>query len=173
MSKNYTYIKCDDCARRGTPKCRNRGERWSRSVVPGCMVRVEDAGSFLKPKPEAKLEAKHKRVTESDTPMANIAYTLNEMREAVKNRMTADHEMTADERGVEKFLKDMIEDWARCLTLQYIKIGNAVLDFCNAFTLVYPPNDKDCPALLAGAFDAFKEAMGIETVDRQEEGAEI
>lgn len=23
----------------------------------------------------------------------------------------------------------------------------AVLDFCNVFTLVYPPNDGDCPAL--------------------------
>lgn len=172
MSKSYTYIKCEDCARRGTPKCRHRGERWSFSVVPGCMVRVEEAGSFLKQKPEAKSEAKHKRVTESDTPMANIAYTLHEMREAVKNKMSADHEMTADERGVEKFLKDMMADYANVIDRNCRRIGEAVLDFCNAFTLVYPPKDKDCPALLAGAFDAFKEAMGIETVDCQEEGAD-
>lgn len=41
----------------------------------------------------------------------------------------------------------------------------AVLDFCNAFTLVYPPNDGDCPVVLAGAFELFKDAMGIETVE--------
>lgn len=41
----------------------------------------------------------------------------------------------------------------------------AVLDFCNVFTLVYPPNDGDCPAVLAGAFELFKDAMGIETVE--------
>lgn len=98
------------------------------------------------------------------SPMLNFAYIVNEMREAVKNKMSADHEMSADERAVEKFCKDMIADWAKCLARQYIEIGNAVLNFCNAFTLVYPPNDKDCPALLAGAFEEFKEAMGIETV---------
>ena len=69
-----------------------------------------------------------------------------------------------------KVCKDMISDWAECLARQYKEIGCAVLDFCNAFTLVYPPNDKDCPALLAGAFEEFKEAMGIETVDCKEEG---
>lgn len=105
------------------------------------------------------------KITEHDTsPMSNFAYILNEMLEAVKNKMSAAHEMSADERAVEKFIKDMIEDWANCLARQYIEIGNAVLNFCNAFTLVYPPNDKDCPALLAGAFKEFKEAMGIETV---------
>jgi len=98
------------------------------------------------------------------SPMSNLAYIVNEMREAVKNKMSAGSEMSADERAVEKFCKDMIADWARCLARQYIEIGNAVLNFCNAFTLVYPPNDKDCPALLAGAFEEFKEAMGIETV---------
>jgi hypothetical protein len=103
--------------------------------------------------------------------MSNFAYIVNEMSEAVKNRMSADHEMTADERAVEKFCKDMISDWAECLARQYKEIGCAVLDFCNAFTLVYPPNDKDCPALLAGAFEEFKEAMGIETVSK-DEGAE-
>ena len=105
------------------------------------------------------------------SPMSNFAYIVNEMREAVKNRMSADHEMTADERAVEKFCKDMIADFANCLARQYIEIANAVLNFCNAFTLVYPPNDKDCPALLAGAFDAFKDAMGIETVETKDEGA--
>lgn len=104
------------------------------------------------------------------SPMSNFAYIVNEMREAVKNKMSAGHEMSADERAVEKFCKDMIADWANCLARQYIEIGNAVLDFCNAFTLVYPPNDRDCPALLAGAFEEFKEAMGIETVKREEEG---
>lgn len=104
-------------------------------------------------------------IRESGTsPMSNFAYIVNEMREAVKNKMSADHEMSADERAVEKFCKDMIADWARCLARQYIEIGKSVISFCNAFTLVYPPNDKDCPALLAGAFEEFKEAMGIETV---------
>lgn len=98
------------------------------------------------------------------SPMTNFAYIVNEMREAVKNKMSAGREMSADERAVEKFCKDMIADWARCLARQYIEIGNAVLNFCNVFTLVYPPNDKDCPALLAGAFEEFKEAMDIETV---------
>ena len=41
----------------------------------------------------------------------------------------------------------------------------AVLDFCNVFTLVYPPNDGDCPAVLAGAFELLKDAIGIETID--------
>lgn len=41
----------------------------------------------------------------------------------------------------------------------------AVLDFCDVFTLVYPPNDGDCPAVLAGAFELLKDAMGIETVE--------
>ena len=98
------------------------------------------------------------------SPMSNFAYIVNEMREAVKNKMSAEHEMSADERAVEKFCKDMIADWANCLARQYIEIRSAVISFCNAFTLVYPPNDKDCPALLAGAFEEFKEAMGIETV---------
>jgi hypothetical protein len=112
------------------------------------------------------------KTTEHGTsPMSNFAYIVNEMREAVKNKMSADHEMSADERAVEKFIKDMIADWERCLARQYIEIGNAVLNFCNAFTLCYPPNDEDCPAVLAGAFDEFKEAMGIETVCLSEQGA--
>lgn len=175
MSKNYTYIKCENCARRGTLKCRRKGERrLPFCVIHGCMVKVEDAGAFLKPKPkqEANPEAEHKRVSESDTPMANIAYTLHEMREAVKNGMTADHEMTADERAVEKFLKDMIADYADIIDRNYRRIGQAVLDFCNAFTLVYPPDDKDCPALLAGAFENFKDEMGIETVGANESEVE-
>jgi len=174
MSKNYTYIKCEDCARRGTPKCRRNGERWSQSVIPCCMVKVEDADAFLKPKPkqEAKAEAKHERVSESDTPMANISYTLHEMREAVKNRMTSNHEMTAEERAVEKFLKDMMADYADIIDRNYRRIGQAVLDFCNAFTLVYPPGDGDCPAILAGAFAEFKDEMGIETVDANEREVE-
>lgn len=102
------------------------------------------------------------------SPMLNFAYIVNEMREAVKNKMSAGRKMSADERAVEKFCKDMIADWTRCLARQYIEIGNAVLNFCNAFTLVYPPNDKDCPVLLAGAFEEFKEAMGIETVKCKE-----
>ena len=170
MSNNYIYIKCDDCSRRGTPKCRHKGKRWPACVIPGCCVKVEDADSFMKQKSkqEAESKSKHKRVSESDTPMANIAYTIHEMRESVKNRMTAAHEMTADERAVEKFLKDMMADYANIIDRNYRRIGEAVLDFCNAFTLVYPPNDKDCPALLAGAFEEFKEAMGIETVKREE-----
>lgn len=171
MSKSRKYIKCEDCARRGTPKCRHKGEKFSSAVVPGCMVKIEDAGSFLKPKPKAKADATPKRDAMSASPMSNFAYIVNEMREVVKNRMSADHEMTADERAVEKFCKDMISDWAECLARQYKKIGCAVLNFCNAFTLVYPPNDRDCPVLLAGAFEEFKEAMGIETVDRKDEGA--
>ena len=105
------------------------------------------------------------------SPMSNFAYIVNEMREAVKNKMSAGREMSADERAVEKFCKDMILDWSNCLARQYKEIGCAVLNFCNAFTLCYPPNDEDCPAVLAGAFDEFKEAMGIETVCLSEQGA--
>lgn len=174
MSKNYTYIKCEECNRRGTPTCRHKGERWSYSVIHGCMVEVESAWEFLKTnkKQEAKAEAEHKRVPDSDTPMANIAYTLHEMREVVKNRMTADHEMTADERAVEKFLKNMMADYAEIIDRNYRRIGQAALAFCNAFTLVYPPNDKNCPAILAGAFENFKDEMGIETVGANEREVE-
>lgn len=100
--------------------------------------------------------------------MSRLTYIVNEMREAVENKMSVGREMSADERAVEKFCKDMIADWANCLARQYIEIGNAVLNLCNAFTLVYPPNDKDCPVLLAGAFEEFKEVMGIETIKCKE-----
>lgn len=102
------------------------------------------------------------------SPVSNLSHIVNDMCEVVKNKMSADHEMSADERALEKFCKDMIADWAKCLARQYREIGEAVLNFCNAFTLVYPPNDKDCPALLAGAFEEFKEVMGIETVKCKE-----
>ena len=104
-----------------------------------------------------------KTIEHGTSPVSNLSYVVNEMCAFVKNKMSADHEMSADERAVEKFCKEII-DWATCLARQYMEIRGAVLNFCDAFTLVYPPNDKDCPALLAGAFEEFKEVMGIETV---------
>lgn len=47
-SKNYTYVKCDECVRHGTPRCRHKGERWGYCVIPGCMVLVECAAQFRK-----------------------------------------------------------------------------------------------------------------------------
>ncbi len=39
-----------------------------------------------------------------------------------------------------------------------------ILGFCNVFTLVYPPDDRDCPAALMGAFLNMRDALGIEQV---------
>ena len=47
-SPNYTYVECERCNRRGTPKCRRKGERWGLCVIPGCMELVEDAPKYLK-----------------------------------------------------------------------------------------------------------------------------
>lgn len=41
---------------------------------------------------------------------------------------------------------------------------SAVLDFCDAFTMVYEPPFNDCPALLAGAFQVLCDRLGIEQV---------
>lgn len=54
MSKNYTYIKCEDCARRGTPRCRRKGYKWSSCVIPGCMIDVEDEVHYRKSESEVK-----------------------------------------------------------------------------------------------------------------------
>ena len=97
-----------------------------------------------------------------DTPYINIAYILNEMNEVVKNPMTGD--MTEEGRAVEKFCKDMIKDFALRLTREVGRMNGAVLAFCDAFTLVYPPGDKDCPALLDGAFKMLQDELGIETI---------
>lgn len=45
---NYTYIECHLCNRKGTPRCRRKGYRWSPCVIRGCMELVEDAPKFLK-----------------------------------------------------------------------------------------------------------------------------
>ena len=166
MSKSYTYIKCDDCARRGTPKCRNKGERWSSAVVPGCMVKIEDVGSFLKPKPKTDAGATTMRNCEKyDSPVDEIASICDEMRDEAARADMEDYYTLND-------AAESMRGYANRLGQQHKRLGMAILDFCNAFTLVYPPNDPDCPAILAGAFDAFKEAMGIETVGIKEEGAE-
>ena len=39
-----------------------------------------------------------------------------------------------------------------------------ILGFCNVFTLVYPPDDKDCPVILMGAFLNMCDTLGIEQV---------
>lgn len=44
------------------------------------------------------------------------------------------------------------------------KLKVAVLDFCNAFTMVYEPPFDDCPFILATAFTEFCEKLGIEQV---------
>lgn len=45
---NYTYVECERCNRRGTPKCRRKGKRWGLCVIPGCMELVADAQKFIK-----------------------------------------------------------------------------------------------------------------------------
>ena len=47
-SRNYTYVLCRECARRGTPGCSHKGERWRPGVTPGCMVPVEHVGDYRK-----------------------------------------------------------------------------------------------------------------------------
>lgn len=109
--------------------------------------------------------------TMTDNTHDNFRYILREMVECVKNNLSADHEMTAEERAVEKFCKDMIKDFACRITREVGRMEGAILAFCDCFTLVYPPDDKDCPALLASAFDMLRERLGIETVRAVEEGA--
>lgn len=77
----------------------------------------------------------------TEAPVDEIAYIIDDMRENGK-----------------------MADLANRLGRQHMRLCIAILDFCNAFTMVYPPDDPDCPALLAGAFENFKDAMGIETV---------
>ena len=43
---NYTYVECEECNRRGTPRCRHKGKRWNLCVIPGCMELVEDAPKY-------------------------------------------------------------------------------------------------------------------------------
>lgn len=84
-----------------------------------------------------------------------LADIVAEMRYGAIPKHQTDHELLA-------IYADRIEAASR----REIKAWKeAVLDFCNVFTLVYPPNDGDCPAVLAGAFELFKDAMGIETVE--------
>jgi hypothetical protein len=45
---NYTYVECERCNRKGTPRCRRKGKRWGLSVIPGCMELVENAPRFIK-----------------------------------------------------------------------------------------------------------------------------
>lgn len=45
---NYTYVECERCNRRATPKCRRKGKRWGPCVIPGCMELVENAPRFIK-----------------------------------------------------------------------------------------------------------------------------
>ena len=47
-SPNYTYVECERCNRKGTPKCRRKGRRWGLCVIPGCMELVENAQRFIK-----------------------------------------------------------------------------------------------------------------------------
>lgn len=95
-----------------------------------------------------------------------VCQILHEMRQVVANKATnGEREITDKERDMEEFCKGMIEDFANCIERQKNRIEEAVLNFCNAFTLVYPPDDKDCPALLAGAFEVFKDEMGIDTLN--------
>lgn len=45
---NYTYVECERCNRKGTPRCRHKGKRWGLCVIPGCMELVENAPRFIK-----------------------------------------------------------------------------------------------------------------------------
>lgn len=45
---NYTYVECERCNRKGTPKCRRKGKRWGSCVIPGCMELVDNAPRFIK-----------------------------------------------------------------------------------------------------------------------------
>ena len=100
----------------------------------------------------------------NESPLDEITYICDEMRDEAA-RADMEQYYTLNDAA------ESMREYANRLGEQHKLLGMAILDFCNAFTLVYPPNDPDCPALLAGAFEEFKEAMGIETVGSKEEGA--
>lgn len=94
----------------------------------------------------------------NESPVNEIAYICDEMRDEAA-RADMEQYYTLNDAA------ESMREYAYRIGQQHKRLGMAILDFCNAFTLVYPPNDPDCPALLASAFDEFKERMGIETVN--------
>ena len=94
----------------------------------------------------------------NDSPVNEIAYICDEMRDEAARADTDDYYTLND-------AAESMREYANRIGYQHKMLGMAILDFCNAFTIVYPPNDPDCPALLAGAMEVFKERMGIETVN--------
>ena len=58
----------------------------------------------------------------------------------------------------------LVEDLANRIAAAKKELKETILGFCNIFTLVYPPDDKDCPVVLMGAFLNMCDALGIEQV---------
>lgn len=65
---------------------------------------------------------------------------------------------------------DSLESIANRIEAANKGLKEEILGFCNVFTLVYPPDDKDCPAALMGAFLNMCDALGIERVKIGGEG---
>lgn len=88
---------------------------------------------------------------------------LREMREQGKyNKENSDLDWTTEEVGdLQLRIADQIE---AAYNRENAAWRNAVLDFCDVFTMVYDPPFKDCPALLSGAFMELCDKLGIEQV---------
>lgn len=65
---------------------------------------------------------------------------------------------------------DALESIANRIEAANKGLKEEILGFCNVFTLVYPPDDKDCPAALMGAFLNMCDTLGIERVKIGGEG---
>lgn len=59
---------------------------------------------------------------------------------------------------------DALEGIADRIEAANKSLKEEILGFCNVFTLVYPPDDRDCPAALLGAFLNMCDVLGIEQV---------
>ena len=65
---------------------------------------------------------------------------------------------------------DALESIANRIEAANKGLKEEILGFCNVFTLVYPPDDKDCPAALMGAFLNMCDTLDIERVKIGGEG---
>ena len=79
-----------------------------------------------------------------------------ELRRRAELRRKSRKLLTIDDTAID-LLADRIEAANK-------RLKEEILGFCNVFTLVYPPDDKDCPVILMGAFLNMCDALGIEQV---------
>ena len=61
---------------------------------------------------------------------------------------------------------DALEGIADRIEAENKELKETILGFCNVFSLVYPPDDKDCPAVLMGAFLNMCNTCGIEQIKK-------